>query len=154
MPTWAYGDEVSWPGTWAHETASHSLTPLTPGTAEGHIRVARTGVYELWLLGGFSRGFEVSVDGSKVGTLRNLLSGFGAWSRVANVPLSAGVHAFAYTYPASGLGPGSAENEYTALSGVILQPQSPRGELVTLAPAQAESLCARAVQWIEIVKPA
>ncbi|MHB8491860.1 MAG: hypothetical protein ACYDA6_06575 [Solirubrobacteraceae bacterium] len=150
-PTFAYGDEVVWPGSWFHEPREHVLEPLAPGTAIGHLQVTSSQNYELWLDGGFGRGFEVSVDGRKVGTVKNELSGFGAWSHVTNLFLSKGVHTFAYTYPSPGLGPGSAENEYTALNAVLLQPKEAPSGLVNVSPQHATRLCGHSLQWIEIV---
>jgi len=152
-PTFAYGDEVSWPNSWSHEPSARVLRPLEPGTAIGHLLVRTSEDYELWLYGSFGRGFEVSVDGREVGAIRNQLSGFGAWLHVTNLFLSRGVHTFAYTYPSEGIGPGSAENEYTALNGVLLQPRVAPG-LINVSPEQAMQLCGRPLQWIEIVAPA
>ena len=70
-PVVARGDQTLWPATWIHDVAEHALTPTTPGTAVSHIAVASAQSYELWLGGSFSRGFEVSVDGRHVGTVKD-----------------------------------------------------------------------------------
>jgi hypothetical protein len=151
-PTVVHGDEVRWPASWLHEPEAKALVPLTPGTATGQIKVATSQHYELYLGGEFARGFQVSVDGRRVGTLKNELDGFNAYAPVASVYLTAGVHAFSYTYPHSGLAPGSAENTLTALSGVALEPLDyPQAQIVSVSPAQYSQLCGNYLDWVEIV---
>jgi hypothetical protein len=151
------GDETVWPAPWLHGAEEHTLTPTTPGQAVGHISVASPKSYELWLYGNFARGFEVSVDGSRAGRVKDELSGFrggGLFSavEVAELSLTAGIHTVVLTYPHADLTPGSGENELTSISAIVLQPQSPRSELIEAAPAQARRLCGRALDWIELVR--
>ena len=150
-PIVARGDETLWPGAWVHNLQAHTLTPKTPGDAVTHIALAVSQRYELWLGGSFARGFEVSVDGRRVGTVSDELSAFGGYVHVADLPLQAGVHTFTLTYPHAGLAPGSANNEFTSLSAIALQPQSPPSEAIEVAPRQAARLCGRSLDWIEIV---
>ena len=129
------------------------MTPTSPGTAVFHIAVPRSQNYELWLGGQFTRGFEVNVDGMRsAGRVKDDLSGFSASAYLADVPLRVGVHTFALTYPHADLTPGSGENELTSLSTITLQPEGPTGELVTVAPGQAATLCGRSLDWIEIAR--
>ena len=161
IPVFAYGDDVLWPDTWIHEEASHTLVATTPGTAVGHIAVASSQRYELFLGGTFGRGFEVSVDGRKVGTVKDQLTGFFSYIPVADMFLTAGVHRFEYSYPHVNLTPGNGETvnagefasdvRFTSLTGVVLQPQSPPSELLSVAPAEAKSLCGRPLEWVELV---
>jgi hypothetical protein len=150
-PIVARGDQTLWPGTWEHDAAEHTLTPTTAGRAISHIAVASGEDYELWLGGSFTRGFEVSVDGRHVGTVKNQLSTINGYVQVANVFLTPGVHTFALTYPGANLTPGSAEPELTSLAEIALEPQSPNSELLTVAPQQAGLLCGRPLDWIELV---
>jgi hypothetical protein len=163
-PVFAYGDEVLWPGTWIHEQGTHSLVATTPGTAVGHIAVASSQRYELYLGGSFGRGFEVRVDGRKVGTVKDQLAGFtnANFIPVADLFLTAGVHRFEYTYPHADLTPGNGETlntgefaadvRSTSLAAVVLQPlQFPRSELISVSPGAAKSLCGRPLEWVELV---
>jgi hypothetical protein len=152
-PTVVRGDEVLWPGYWYHENESHSLIPTAPGTATGHIRVPSSQRYEVWLGGSFSRGMEVRVDGEKVGVAKDELAGFTpAYVPVGSIYLSAGVHTFTYTYQGANLTPGSAEDTLSELTSVELEPlEYPRAKAVSVAPAQAKSICPHTVDWIEIV---
>jgi hypothetical protein len=161
-PTFARGDDVLWPARWIREPGSHTLVPTTPGTAVGHVAVPTSQTYALYLEGSFSRGFEVRVDGRKVGTVKNQLSGFLSSIPVANVNLSAGVHKFEYTYPHADLTPGSGETlgtgefaadaRFTSLSALVLQPlEYPRSELISVSPGEVTRLCGRPLEWVELV---
>jgi hypothetical protein len=151
-PVIVRGDEVVWPAGWAHDNAGHTLTPTTPGTAVAHMAVSSPQRYGLWLDGTFSRGLEVSVDGERVGRVKNDLALFGNYVHVADVFLSPGVHTFALTYPHPDLGPGSGLGEFTSLSAIALEPlQSPPREMISVPPQQAQRLCGRPLDWIELV---
>jgi MFS family permease len=150
-PIVARGDQTLWPGGWIHDIGEHSLTPTTPGQAVSHIAVASAQIYELWLGGSFSRGFEVSVDGRKVGTVKDELSSINGYVHLVNIFLAPGVHTFVLTYPQPNLTPGDSENELTSLNAIALEPQTPASELISVAPRQATQLCGRPLDWIEIV---
>jgi hypothetical protein len=144
---------MQWPEGWFHAPQEHTLTPTKPGTAISHIQVASPQSYELWLAGSFGRGFEVSVDGEHVGTVKNQLLAFEGYMPVADMFLAPGVHAFEFTYPHSNLAPGSGLGEFTFISAIALEPQqSPPREMLTVPPAQAKNLCGRTLDWIEIVR--
>jgi hypothetical protein len=162
-PDFVRGDEMRWPRAWRHETESHSIQPTTPGWAVGHILVPSSQTYELFLGGSFGRGFEVKVDGRKVGSVANQLTGFISYIPITRLYLTAGEHTFQYTYPQPGLAPASGEtlgmSEYwagvgrwTSLTAVVLQPLDfPRSELISASPAEARKLCGRQLDWLELV---
>jgi hypothetical protein len=154
------GDETGtiWPATWINNLASRTLIARTPGQVLDHIAVPSAQSYELWLDGSFARGFEASVDGRRVGRVKDELSDlsgyvhladFGGWVHLADLFLAPGVHTFVLTYPHADLTPGSGNNELTSLSAIALQPQSPPSELIAVPPRQAARLCGRALDWIE-----
>ncbi len=152
-PIVARGDQTLWPAGWLHEAEEHSLVPTFPGTAVSHIAVASAEPYELWLAGSFARGFEVSVDGRHVGTVRNRLLPFAGYVHVATVFLEPGVHAIQLTYPHPNLGPGSGWGQFTYLSAIALEPTlHPPRALISVSPARARQLCGRKLDWIEIVR--
>jgi hypothetical protein len=161
-PVFTRGDEVLWPGAWIHETGPHALIPTRPGTAIGHIAIPNPQRYELYLNGSFGRGFEVWVDGRKLGTVKDQLSGFISSIPVGEVNLSAGIHKFEYTYPQADLTPGNGETlgtgefavdaRFTMLSSVALEPlQFPSTEMISVAPAEVARLCGRPLDWVELV---
>jgi hypothetical protein len=151
-PVVVRGDQTLWPAPWFHEVASHTLVPTTPGRALGHIALTSSENYELWLGGSFARGFEVSIDGRAVGKVKNELASFNGYAFIANVFLTAGVHTFVFRYPHSDLTPGSGANEFTSLSSIALQGQSPASELIEVTPQKAAQLCGRPLDWIELVR--
>jgi hypothetical protein len=150
-PIVARADETLWPGLWFYDPAGHTLTANDPGQLVAHIAVASSQRYELWLGGSFARGFEVGVDGSDLGEVKDELSSVGGYVHVGDPYLTAGTHTFTLTYPHSDLTPGSGDNSLTSLSAISLQPQSPPGRLITVAPRQAGQLCGEPLDWIEIV---
>jgi hypothetical protein len=162
IPDVARGDELVWPASWVHEALGHSVQPTAPGTAVGHIAIPSSQTYELFLGGIFGRGFEVRVDGHKVGRVKDELTGFIGFVPVAKLFLSAGVHKFEYTYPHADLTPGSGETlgngafasdaRFTSLLAVVLQPlDSPPTELISASPAETRGLCGRPLEWVEVV---
>ena len=152
-PITVRGDDLVWPAGWIHNEEEHTLVPTVPGTAIAHIRFASAQRYELWLGGSFARGFEVSVDGRHVGTVRNELNSFDEYVSVADVFLTPGIHTFTFTYPHANLAPGSGLGEFTYLEQISLEPlQSPPHRLLEVAPAQARTLCGRQLDWIEVVR--
>lgn len=152
-PIVARGDQTLWPAAWSHDAAARTLTPSAPGTAVSHIAVATRQRYELWLGGSFARGFQVTVDGQRVGSVEDELSAFGGYVPVADLLLSSGVHTFALTYPHPDLSPGSGDDQFTSLAAIALEPEGPASELLSVAPRDASSLCHRPLDWIEIVTP-
>ena len=105
--------------------------------------------------GSFGRGFEVSVDGRHVGTVRNQLQPFIGYVQVADVFLEPGVHTIELTYPRANLGPGSGWGQFTYLAAIALEPTlRPPRALIEVAPSQARRLCGRKLDWIEIVRQA
>jgi hypothetical protein len=148
------GDDTLWPAAWAHDPEGHTLTPTTPGQAVSHIAVPGSQRYELWLGGNFARGFEVSVDGHQVGHVKDELSNFGGYVPVVDLFLTAGVHTFTLTYPHSDLTPGSGDTTFTTLTAIALEPaDGSMTRLLTVAPRQAQSLCGRSLDWVEVVAP-
>jgi hypothetical protein len=155
LPVVVRGDEVLWPSAWFHDDTGHTLTPTTPGTAVAHIILPSSQDYELWLGGNFTRGFDVAVDGRHLGRVANEIFDADGYARVARLPLTAGVHTVAITYPRAGLGPGSGDNTFTNLAAIAFVPLGgPATAMLRASPSQAQSLCGRPLDWIEVVAPA
>ena len=114
--------------------------------------------YQLWLGGTFSRGFEVTVDGRRIGDVSDALNPVGAYERVgAPLRLAAGEHTITVIYHGeSPFAPGSADTEvptYDELSAVALAPPVSSARYVTVTPAKATQLCGRSLDWIEVIAP-
>lgn len=150
-PIVARADETLWPGLWFYDPAAHALTANDPGQLVAHIAVASSQRYELWLGGSFARGFEVGVDGTDLGKVKDELSSVGTYVHVGDPYLTAGTHTFTLTYPHSDLTPGSGDNSLTSLTAIALQPKGPPSSLLRVPPEQAEDLCGQPLDWVETV---
>ena len=94
----------------------------------------------------------MSVDGRRVGSVKNELDSIDDYVQIADIHLTPGVHTIKLEYPGPSLAPGSAEPNLTSLSAIVLQPlQSPSTELIEVAPSKASELCGRSLDSIEIV---
>jgi hypothetical protein len=144
-------DETVWPGAWLYDPASHTLTANEPGQVVSHINLNVSRPYGLWLGGSFTRGFEVSVDGQHLGTVKDQIQPIGGYAHVADLFLAAGVHTITLTYPEPDLTPGDANNSYTSLNAISLEPLKPPSKLLSVPTDKAGSLCGRPLDWIEIV---
>jgi hypothetical protein len=156
LPIVIRGDDLQWPAAWYHDDVGHTLTPYTPGTAVAHIIVSSSQDYEFWLGGSFTRGFQVSVDGHSIGQAKDEIFDINGYVPMAKLHLAAGVHMVRITYPSADIWtPGTGNNEYTTLQEIALQPlQSPRSQMLSVAPGRASQLCGRPLDWIELVAPA
>jgi len=157
------GTQTRWDAGWLQSgDGSRTLQPTATGaTAVAHVNIPY-GVrgWQLWLGGSFARGFEVSVDGRRIGSVADQLEPTGGYAQVgAPLTLRPGVHTITVTYGGANLSPGNADLDsvdYDALSEIALSPPlypaRGAGTMLTVAPAQAARLCGRSLDWIEIVK--
>jgi hypothetical protein len=116
------------------------------------VTVPAAGAYDAWLRGSFARGIEVSIDGRRLGAVRDELSFAGQWIRVGARALAAGRHMLSLRYPGGSLRPGDGQQPET-VGPLALVPRVPRPALLTVPPTRAESLCARPLDWLEVVAP-
>ncbi len=152
---YALGDRVTRPPRWGVTPSGGTITPLYPGTASLRISVARTQHYALWLGGNFGRGFEVGVDGRRLGRVINENAMIDGFAPVDDFVIGTGIHTFTLTYPKAGLRPGAGDRLLTTLTSIVFAPFLPRDEPVsTVSPKQATSLCGKSVDWIEVVRRA
>jgi hypothetical protein len=151
---YAMGDQLQRPAKWGVTPSGGSISPLYPGVASLEIKVGTPEYYALWLGGSFGRGFEVSLDGRPVGRVDNELSMIDGYAPVADFQLGTGIHKLTLTYPKAGLGPGAGEPLLSTLTAVVFAPiVRGEGQLTTVTPKQATSLCGKSVDWIEVVAP-
>jgi hypothetical protein len=164
LNTFIRGDQIPRPGvTWGVTPSAHSITAITPGALSVQFRVTAPEADLVWLGGSFGRGFAVSLDGREIGRVENDLSLVITGARVAEVQLRAGLHTLTLTHPGPSLAPGTGNDVprttssiiQTTLTAIILEQAAPAaGDLVTLRPQQATSLCGKSLDWIEVVRPA
>ena len=153
-PIVALADQTRWPGVWVHDPVARTLTPTAPGTLVARISVDSAQRYALWLGGSFARGFQVSLDGRRVGQVADQLQSPSQYIEVGQRQLQPGVHTITLTYPPASLAPGSGAQE-TLLSAIVLEPlQVPASTIITATPLHAGTLCGRSLDWIELVTKA
>ncbi|MEA2475568.1 MAG: hypothetical protein QOE06_3483 [Thermoleophilaceae bacterium] len=125
------------------------LFPTGAGTARLPVQIGAAGEYDVWMLGSFGRGIELSVDGHSVRLVRNELSFEGVWIRFGSVRLAPGAHEVAIRADGGSLRPGGTEQ--SRLGPVALVPRTPAPALVDLAPAKAASVCGKPLDWLAVV---
>jgi hypothetical protein len=126
------------------------LFPTDAGTAHLPVELPEGGGFDVWVQGSFARGLDVSIDGDRIGSVRDELSFEGQWIRFGDAPLAAGRHEVALTYPEAGLRPGGGDQSQR-LGPVALVPRAPAPRLTELAPGDAGSLCALPLDWAAVV---
>jgi hypothetical protein len=112
--------------------------------------VPTAGIDDVWVQGSFARGLSLWVDGARVGAVRDELSFTGQWVRIGARSLPAGRHQIELRYPGGGLRPGSGRQPQT-VGPVALVPRTPRPQLLSVAPADARTLCSKPLDWLEVV---
>ena len=126
------------------------LFPIEEGTARLPAQVETAGDYDVWVQGSFARGIEVSVDGRRVGLVRDHPNFEGHWNRFGSARLEAGAHQVDLRYPGSSLRPGSGDQP-TRVGPVALVPRAPEPQLGEFTPASANALCGRPLDWLTVV---
>jgi hypothetical protein len=137
-----------WPTTTGPPAQSY---PRGAGAAVLGMTVPTTGDYDVWVQGSFARGIEVSVDGERVGgNARDERSFSGQWINFGVRRLEAGRHEVELRYPGGSAAPGTGQQPET-IGPVALQPRSPRPELLHVSPENAQSLCKKPLDWLQVV---
>jgi hypothetical protein len=133
-----------------HPTQPGMVVTVTPGRAEGTLDVSRAGSYRMWVAGSQGRTVEVEIDGRTVGAARGV-NNLGQWLPAGEVTLDAGSHEVALTRAGGDLRPG--DGYVGELGPLALQPSGSEPELERFQPGEAERLCGREWDWIELVRP-
>ena len=113
------------------------------------VSVPAAGDYIAWVGGDWFGLVSVSVDGRKVGSMREELDWPGLYTDLGSVPLTAGEHLVRIRYETGGWHPGSGGTPY-AFGPVALSRVDAR-EPVETAPSP-QSLCGRRLDWVEAVR--
>jgi energy-converting hydrogenase Eha subunit E len=139
------------PGWFVDPTEGFVLRPRGPGKVEDSTVVsAPPGTYDLWIEGSFGRGYDVWLDGRRVGHLERQLNGRDLFGHVTSLYLQPGQHTVTLFRGGGSLEPGDGLLE---MLGPILLTQRPAGsEVRHVDPAKASSLCGRWLDWVEAVR--
>jgi hypothetical protein len=144
---------TAYPPRWfVDPTEAYVLRPRGPGKIEDSVVVQTPGTYELWIMGSFGRGYEVFVDGRRVGFARDHLSGRDQYAHVGSINLGRGRHVVTLLRGGGSLEPGDGVLEL--LGPIVLERRVSEPYAVHyVRPDNAASLCRRRLDWIEVVRP-
>ncbi len=131
----------------------YALLLRSAGAAVGGVRVRSSGRYEVWLEGSFSRKVKVRIDGRVLATDSYEIGPLGQFVPMGEVELGAGAHLVSIVAPGEVFAPGERSRRQT-LGPVVLVPAPDARPVAEVEPERARSLCGRAIDWIEIVRPA
>jgi hypothetical protein len=134
-----------------------SPVPGTPGAiypgSEARFDVAftsrRAGRHQVYVRGTFRRELELAVDGRPVATRRHRLSHDGHYEPLGEIELTQGSHRLEVRYRPAELAPGSGGPPLRLGPLYVVEPSSPRVDVVP--PARAGRLCGERLDWIESV---
>jgi hypothetical protein len=115
------------------------------------VDVPETGDYTAWLGGDWYGLASMSVDGRKIGSMREELDWPGNFTDMGTIRLSKGRHRVKMSYSTGGLHPGSGVRPY-AFGPAYLTLENARDPFVTLPPPRARGLCGRRLDWIEALR--
>ena len=118
-------------------------TGFTTGTA---------GTYGVWIGGSFRAGVEVSVDGRRVGGLRDQLNWPGTFALLGSVLLGPGRHTLRFRYGGPDLRPGSGGTPPFGVGPFALSSATDDSPITYVRPANARTLCGKSLDWIEALR--
>ena len=105
--------------------------------------------YDVYVRGSFRGRLRVSVDGRRIASERHQLSHTGQYEPLGTMRLTAGRHEVDVDYETGLLHPGSG-GPAPSLGPLFFAPRSAQ-QVERLSPARADSLCDRALDWVEAV---
>jgi hypothetical protein len=139
------------PGWFVDPTQPFVLRPIGPGKVEDSTVVsAAPGTYDLWIEGSFGRGYEVWLDGRRVGRIEDHLNGRDLFDHVTSLFLEPGLHVATLFRGGGSLAPGDGLLEM--LGPILLTQRVSDDEVRRVDPAKASSLCGRRLDWVEAVR--
>ena len=131
-------------------------TVLMNGPGSSTVLVtADGGPYRVWLQGPMQRPVTVTVDGHRVGAVRNAWSYPQGWNLVGTTTLRAGDHTVRISRPAGRPIPGDGAGGFPVGPVVLERANDPVAQTVRTAPAsEARAVCTRAPEydWVELLR--
>lgn len=126
-----------------------------PGQVTGTLEIDEAQRFQVWLEGSVSRAITVEVDGRPVGQIEDHLNNPGSFLRVGEVAVEPGEHEVRISMGGGGLAPGDGGYSIGLRHIgplVFSTPENAAREVQTVAMDEAESLCGRRLDWVEIVQ--
>jgi hypothetical protein len=129
--------------------ASHA--PAYDAT-DGRLEVPRAGRYAAWLKGSVLGLDELYVDGEEIGEARHEINNEGGYIYMGEMQLSAGKHEVKLHFGGADLHPGSGGFPRPEVGPLLFAAAGGEaGETVSVPASEAESLCGRSWDWIEVI---
>jgi hypothetical protein len=144
---------LSHPRSWTVPGSRTTLVPDGAGTIRARVRVARPGVYGVWLEGGVRPQVDLLIDGRPVNSVRGELENLGQYVELGAVPLGPGVHRVEIRFHGSDLVPGSGGRAQPIGPLVVSSQDTADTKVVRLPRSRARALCGRRLDWIEALRP-
>jgi hypothetical protein len=135
------------PPTWDGAPAPATLIPLGAGTISGNLKARHPGIYNVWLEAQLDRDVTIQIGGKKL-TLGKEFGPPGQFLRAGRVDLARGRHRF--RLHAEGNGPFDPPTE-GRIGPIVLAPADVGFAVGSVSAEQADELCGRRLDWIELI---
>jgi hypothetical protein len=142
--------QTSYPRAWSTPSTRYAPIPSTAGTITADVRVDGGDDYEFWVGGSVRPRVDLVVDGDEVNSVREELNNLGGYVSLGSTDLEPGVHRVEVRFHGSDLHPGSG-GQATAIGPLVLTTAtSDDSRLVSVPASDAQSLCGKRLDWIEV----
>ncbi len=142
--------DTDYPESWSVPGSEFAPRPTGSGSFTVDIRLNRPDEYEFWLGESIRPRAELFVDGEAIGTVRHELNNFGQYTALGTTALDPGIHQVELRLSGPDLGPGSGGVSDPVGPLVLSGTEAADSRLVEVKAAEAESLCGREWDWIEV----
>jgi hypothetical protein len=143
--------ETEHPAEWSVAERDDTLVPDGSGSIVASATVERAAGYEVWLGGSVRSTAELFVDGEAIGEVRHQLNNSGQYVSFGELPLEAGEHRIELRFAGAGLHPGSGGGGLPVGPIALTRAEAADSRIVRVRAAEAETLCNRAWDWIEVL---
>jgi hypothetical protein len=129
-----------------------SIGLYTPGALDAKVKVPMAGRYRVWLEGSVARELRVYVNGEFVGAVSYESGNAGNYASPLEGAFHEGRNRIRVERGGGGLAPG--DNAPSSLAAIVLEPTGSQATVLSAPRGDWRELCARTVDWIELVRPA
>ncbi len=143
---------ADYPRDWAAPGFRETPTPRGEGTIVADAFVRKSARYEVWLGGSVRPGVELLVDGMPSGEVRHELNNFGQYVNLGSADLDRGTHRIELRFSGPDLHPGSGGSARAVGPLLLSDAEAADARLVRVDAADAERLCGRSWDWIEVAR--
>jgi hypothetical protein len=144
--------QTSYPRAWSTPRTRFEPVPSSAGMIAADVRIVRSGDYEVWIGGSIRPQVDLTVDGRPAGSVRGELNNLGGYVSLGSAQVGPGIHRVGIRFHGSDLHPGSG-GQATAIGPLVLTTATAAdSSLVQVAAADADSLCGKQLDWIEVAQ--